>query len=338
MGKTCSICDDWTYKGMKVVFLENHFLRIGILVDRGSDIFEFTYKPLNLDPLLRLSKGIRNPLREQNHVPNSKGKFEEYYYGGWQETLPNSPTFNYKGTFLGQHGEVALVPWKYSIIKNCPEEVQLKVWVSLLKLPLILEKTFTLKKDEARLFISERLTNEGGCHLDIMWGQHIAFGLPFLKEGAKIETNAVNFKTDPEIPEPRRFATQKEFSWPYGENQQGLSVNASVIPDISAEPYSDLCYLEGYPKEAFYTIRNPERRLAFDLRWNGELFKCLWLWQERYATQGFPWWGKCYTVALEPWSSAGTSNPNKAIAGGEWLKIKAGEVISTELSAGFIEG
>jgi hypothetical protein len=30
----CSVSDDWTYKGMKVIFLENEHLRIGILADR----------------------------------------------------------------------------------------------------------------------------------------------------------------------------------------------------------------------------------------------------------------------------------------------------------------
>ena len=64
MKDTCTITDDWTYKGMKVVFLENQFLRIGILIDRGSDIFEFRYKPKDMDPLLRLAKGIRNPMLE----------------------------------------------------------------------------------------------------------------------------------------------------------------------------------------------------------------------------------------------------------------------------------
>ena len=49
----CSVTDDWSLKGMKVVYLENAFLRIGILADRGSDIFEFKYKPLDLDFLLR---------------------------------------------------------------------------------------------------------------------------------------------------------------------------------------------------------------------------------------------------------------------------------------------
>ena len=59
--QTCTLSDDWTYKGMKVIFLENEFLRIGILADRGSDIFEFKYKPFDLDFLLWLPKGVTNP-------------------------------------------------------------------------------------------------------------------------------------------------------------------------------------------------------------------------------------------------------------------------------------
>lgn len=329
----CSINDDWTYKGMKVVFLENRFLRIGILVDRGSDIFEFRYKPADLDPLLRLPKGIRNPQLEKSQLPNPSGQFEEHYYGGWQEALPNSPAFNYRGSVLGQHGEVALVPWKYSILKDTPEEVQLKVSIDLLRMPLRLEKIFSLKKEEPTLIISENLTNLGGTHLDIMWGHHIAFGLPFLKEGAEIETNAKTYTADPGMPHPRRFAPGKEFSWPQGENQEGKAVDGSKIPDVHAKAYSELCYLEGYPKEAYYRIFNRERNIGFELNWQGDLFKCLWQWQERYSTQDFPWWGDCYTVALEPWTSAGTDDPEGAIAKGEWLKILPGEVVGTELRA-----
>lgn len=126
--ENCTISDDWTYKGMRVVYMENAFLRIGILVDRGSDIFEFTYKPLGIDPLLRLPKGIKNPACEFSQMRFTSNQFEDYYYGGWQEILPNSPSFNYRGAVLGQHGEVALIPWNYAIINNSTEEVSLKVW------------------------------------------------------------------------------------------------------------------------------------------------------------------------------------------------------------------
>ena len=337
MKNTCSITDDWDYKGMKVVFLENHLLKIGILVGRGSDIFEFRYKPKDLDPLLRLSKGIRNPFQEHNQMQNPRGQFEEYYYGGWQEALPNSPVFNYRGAVLGQHGEIALLPWKYAILKNTAEEVQLKVWVELLRMPLKLEKIFTLKKDAAKLHVEEHLTNMGRTSLDIMWGQHIAFGLPFLESGAKIESNAETFTADTDMPSKRRFAPGEIFEWPVGEDISHETDNASVIPPEAYEPYSDLCYLKGYPEKAYYRLKSKSSNLSFKLNWDGNLFKCLWLWQERYATQDYPWWGDCYTVALEPWSSAGTSDPEKAIAKGEWLKLEAGEVLSTALSAEILE-
>ena len=67
-------------------------------------------------------------------MQNLRGQFEGYYYGGWQETLPNSPVFNYRGTILGQHGEVALVPWNYAVVNNSTEKVQLKVWINLLRI------------------------------------------------------------------------------------------------------------------------------------------------------------------------------------------------------------
>jgi hypothetical protein len=330
----CTITDDWTYKGMRVIFLENAFLRIGVLADRGSDIFEFKYKPLDLDFLLRLDKGIKNPAQDFSQMRNTNNQSEDYYYGGWQEILPNSPTLNYRGASLGLHGEVSLIPWKYAIVKESTEEVAVKFWTRPLRMPLLIEKILSIKKGDAKLTITEQLTNEGNTDLDIMWGHHIAFGLPFLKDGASIETNAATMVAEQAIDSPRRFVAGKEFAWPLAENISGAKDDASVIPSIAAAPYHDLCYLKGFGTNAFYAIKNELANIGFRLDWNGDLFKCLWLWQERFATSDFPWWGKCYTVALEPWTSQYTQKPEEAIAKGEWLHLTAGEIITTELTAG----
>lgn len=329
----CSINDDWTYKGMRIVFLENAILRIGILVDRGSDIFEFRYKPLDIDPLLRLPKGILNPSQDFSQMRDTKNQMEDYYYGGWQEMLPNSPAFTYRGASLGQHGEVSLTPWKYAIIKSDPDEVTLKVWTRPLRLPLLIEKTFTVKKDDPTLYIYEELANEGKTTLDIMWGHHIAFGLPFMEDGVKIDTNAKTFSAEPSMPSDRKFKPGKEFSWPLGEGIKEKPVDASMIGDVNAGSYSEMCYLKGYPKEAFYSIKSKKYNIGFTLRWDGGLFPCAWLWEERYSTKDFPWWGQCYTVAVEPWTSPWTKDPEKAIANSEWRKIGAEETIATKLQA-----
>ena len=65
----CRVSDSWTYRGLKTVVLENELLRIVILADKGADIYQFVYKPLDVDFLwrshlqylehLRLTVGLR---------------------------------------------------------------------------------------------------------------------------------------------------------------------------------------------------------------------------------------------------------------------------------------
>ena len=80
---------------MQVVYMENDFLRIGVLVGRGADIFEFYYKPAALDFMCRLDRDIRNPREEFPQIRDTANQLEDYYYGGWQEALPNSLSHNY---------------------------------------------------------------------------------------------------------------------------------------------------------------------------------------------------------------------------------------------------
>ena len=63
-------------------------LRVTVLVDKGSDIVEFRYKPRDLDFLLFAPGGIRNPQRE---MPSAFGDspYLDYFSGGWNEILPN---------------------------------------------------------------------------------------------------------------------------------------------------------------------------------------------------------------------------------------------------------
>jgi Domain of unknown function (DUF4432) len=334
----CTISDGWTLNGMNVVWMENDYLRIGILPGRGSDIFEFRYKPKDVDFLLRLSKGILNPNLDFSQMRDTSNQFEDYYYGGWQEVLPNSPGFNYRGAVLGQHGEVSLTPWRHAILENTPEKVSLKLWTRPLRVPILIEKTLTLTADKATLFVDEKLTNESGTHLDISWGQHIAFGLPFLKEGAKITTNARSFYAEPLMPPNRRFQSGVESDFPNALNINGIADDASLVPPASAAPYSDLAYLSGFDDSAFYALKNEEKNVGFAVRWDARIFKHVWYWQERYATQDAPWWGNTYAVGLEPWTNQWRPNPQDSIEAGEWLRLAAGQVVTTQLEASGFEG
>jgi hypothetical protein len=306
----CTINDDWSYKGMRVVWIENKYLKIGILIDRGADIFEFNYKPHNLNFLLNLPGRLRNLKTDFSQMRNTTNQFEDHYYGGWQEILPNSAPFNYRGASLGQHGEISMV-----------------------RIPIKIEKTLTLSADSFTLQIDEKLTNLASSDLELMWGHHIAFGLPFLREGVSIETNAKKMRTEAQMPDHRRFQPDQTTPWPNAIGLDGEIDDASRVPSQKVEPSSDLAYLFGFDPEAFYAIKNERKNVGFALQWDPEVFKFIWYWQERNATKGFPWWGNCYTVALEPWSSAWTDSPEEAISKKEWLRLPANDEIETQLLA-----
>jgi len=95
----CRISLDYTYKGMRVAFLENDFIRVGVLIDKGGDIFEFTYKPKDIDFLWQSPIPMRSPFVSTSAL--AEGAYHDYYYGGWQEILPSAGWSSepYKGTY-----------------------------------------------------------------------------------------------------------------------------------------------------------------------------------------------------------------------------------------------
>lgn len=325
---SCTLTDI-TLAGMPAFYLENDLIKVGVLAGRGCDIFEFIYKPEQLDFLLHLPKGIRNPQTDFSQLRNTATQFEDYYYGGWQVCLPNSPAFTYRGAALGQHGEVSLIPWQVEWKKCSAEKVSVKFCVEPLRVPIRIERELILKHHTSELEIRERVINRGATSLDIMWGQHIAFGLPFIEAGATIDTNALTMKTESLMPDHHRFQRDIVFEWPRAKNKKGEPDDARIVLPKGNTQYSDLCYLEGYNKNAYYSIKSNANNVGFGLTWNGELFKTVWMWHELNATKDFPWWGNCYTVALEPWTSRWTNDPLAAIDRKEWLCVEAGQQMET---------
>lgn len=331
----CKINDRWTYNEMRVVRMENEFFNIGVLVGRGGDIFEFRFKPCGLNLLLRLQKDIHNPMRMFSQMRNTANQFEDYYYGGWQEILPNSAPMNYRGAQLGQHGEVSLIPWEHSIIKADSKEVILKLWTRPLRIPICIEKYLTLRSGSAQLQIDERLVNESGTDLQLMWGHHLAFGLPLLEDGALLDTSARKFRAEPDLEGQHLFQTQVEQNWPHVMTEDGNLTNASVLHGPDVRGSRDLVYLSDFESEAFYSIETD--KLLFRLEWDKNVFKHLWYWQERYATSDAPWWGNTFAVGLEPWTSPWHPSPTQRFMDDHWLTLKSNSHIETSLKVKCME-
>lgn len=336
----CRLSDAWTYKGMRTLILENELLRIVVLVDKGSDIVEFRYKPQDLDFLYFSPGGIRNPAHTIASAATSE-PYLDYFSGGWNEILPNGgPSVNYRGAELGQHGEISLLAWDYLVVEDTPDRISVKLWVRALRTPFLLEKTLSMEAGKAALFIDERLTNEGGEKVDFMWGHHIAFGRPFLDEGVTIDAPAHNIEAQGGWVnyEPRRFVPESRGQWPYIPSVNGGMVDASEVPAYGTMQAQEMAYLKDFDS-GWYVITNRVRSVGFGIRFDESVFRYIWYWQQMgNIASGYPWWKRMHTQALEPWSSYPSNGLNEAIANGSALSLEAGEYLETSLAAVAFEG
>jgi galactose mutarotase-like enzyme len=329
---------EYRYRGMRVVSLENELLRVGVLADKGTDVFEFNYKPRDMDFVWLTADGVRNPTSYLSTSPDPLATFMDYYPGGWQEIFPNggAPS-SYLGAQFGQHGEVSNLPWDYQIVEDDESAVAVRFSVRTQKTPFYLEKELRLRSGESRLVVEETLANESDVSLHAMWGHHLAFGRPFLEAGCRIrlpEGATVIPHEEPTHPDGRRVKGGKRHVWPFAEGESGEEVDLSVLPERGTLP--EMLYLTDLT-EGFYEIENPRKGLGLRVGWDAEQMPYLWFWQEYGASGFYPWYGRHYNIGLEPFSSFPTNGLKEAVDNGTALTLGARERRRFSLWAEVIE-
>lgn len=316
----CRIKDDITYKGMQALFLENELLRVGILLDKGADVFEFLYKPRDLDFIWLSPFGISRPDKYSLTKNQAQGRFMDLYEGGWQEILPNggSPC-NYKGIEFGQHEEVALLPWSCRILSDEQEEIEVELSTETRLMPLRLVRRMKLASGVPTLFMDENLVNKSTVDLEVIWGHHLTYGDPFLEGGCLVNIPACKGLTydkpgviDENIP------LSTSFDWPL------LPIRDEII-DLSSIPSRDtktskFLYLSQFEK-AEYEIFNPGLGIKILAKWNLDIMPYLWFWQEFNKTEGYPWYGMSRVFGLEPFSTDVMGLDN-TVARGRGITVK----------------
>ena len=291
---------EYTYKGLRTISLENELLRVSILADKGTDIFEFLYKPLDVDFMWRSPWGIRNPATFVATSHHGGSAFLDFYEGGWQDCMPTGggPT-EHLGLPFGAHGETPTIPWQYQIVENTPEKIEIAFQVRTYRTPFHVEKRITLERNSAVLQIEERVTNEGRTTQHLMWGQHPALGAPFLDDacvidvpGARVHCKGLTRNT--------RFV-EGVYDWPLVPGKAGDTIDLRHVPTIDADT-SDTIFLSDMP-EGWYAVTNRRQKVGFGMTWPREVFPALWFWQVYGGAYDPPWHGRTYNIALEPFSS-----------------------------------
>lgn len=327
----CRVSLDYTYRGMRIAFLENEQIRVGVLLDKGADIFEFTFKPRDIDFMWQSPIEMRKPFLATSALP--EGTFHDYFYGGWQEVLPSAGWASepYLGTYQGLHGEVSLLPFEASIVEDTPQQVSIHTWVRTYRSPLKLERTLTLQKEKAVLFIRERLINESDGEFAIMWGHHPSFGQPFLDDTCVVRAPAKKVEVLAFHPNGY-WVPGGDYDFPMVPNKRtgNLEDITHVLPKETCSV--DVVFFKELD-EGWYSITNEKMGIGFGMAWDAGLFKYLWMWQVYGGHNDYPWYGRTYNCALEPFTSYPPAGIQNALKNGTALVMKPNEVIDTNLVA-----
>jgi galactose mutarotase-like enzyme len=221
-------------------------------------------------------------------VPSEEGPaaWLERWRGGWHTLLPNGGTgCTIDGAVHGFHGEGSTAPW--AVVERAAAGVSLQL--SLFSVPFDARRTIELNGRAVR--VTETVTNHGVDPVRFMWVHHPAFGADLIDGDVSIEVAAERVLTDHGLDEPAR-------PWPRVLAPDGTTVDLSRPPDGS----SLLAYLVDL-NEGHARISRTDATLGATLRWSVSDFPHAWLWVERGGTRGWPWYGRCQVIGIEPTTS-----------------------------------
>jgi hypothetical protein len=332
----CRVSLDYAYRGMDVAYLENDALRVGILVGKGADVFELVYKPRDLDFMWHSPIPLRAPFVATGALP--EGAFHDYYYGGWQEVLPSAGWAEepYLGSRQGLHGEVSLLPFEARVLEDTPELVTLELSVRCYRSPLTLVRRMSLRGADPVLFVAERLTNESTGEFAVMWGHHPAFGPPFLDESCAVRVEATAIDV---LDFHRNGLWQPGEGYPFPNAPNRRSGEAEDVRRVRprATRSVDVIRFTGLD-DGFYALTSERLAVGIGMAWDAEVFPNLWMWQAYGGHDDYPWYGRTYNCALEPFTSWPPAGVATALENGTARVLAPGEVVETELVAVAYEG
>lgn len=323
---------EYQMQGLRAVTLENRALRVTVLPDKGSDIVELRLKVRDLDVLWSSPIGLRD-VRTTHPSSEGLGPMMDLYEGGWQEILPSGgPPASYAGASWGQHGETTTLPWDYRVETDRPDEVAVALCVRLLRYPLLLHKVLRLRDEQAILEIEETLTNEADEPVELMWGHHPTVGPPFLSADCRFQLPGGMIH----VPDRLTFERQRAKpgavgAWPEVPARDGGVLDLTWMPPPDART-AELLYVTDIP-EGWFAITNDLLEAGFAMCWDRAVFHHVWYWQVARGAYGYPWYGRTYSAALEPWTSWPGDGLAEAVRRGTDLRLGAHEQVHTTVHA-----
>lgn len=315
--------------GYQTAVLENRFLRVTVLPERGGAIFEILWKPSDVDLLWRWDRGLR-PRDYAPSIDLKQGNYQDHFFGGWDIMFPTVDHFQpVPPAPIGYHGEVALLPWRWQPIKDDREEVAIELTTRCVRSPFVVSRVLRLTP-RPELAIDTSITNTSNYEVRYAIGEHIAFNLDAILP-SQLQIGSATLTTAPDAGTDRsRLAPGQATAWPRALLAKGTATDISSI-DANALGTSDVVGLVDLAESSVRIVPETGDLPPFSLAWDGGLMPALLIWFGLGGEVQAPWFGSERLLAIEPmsllpWADPGSlpaSRPNEITSASMRLAIEA---------------
>lgn len=287
MIRAASLDTNWSFRGFRVITLENSFLRVDIIPELGAKIYNFVYKPFDRNFLWH------NPRIELRKVPFG-ANYNDNYAGGWDELFPNDAAAIFQDDALPDHGELWCQAWDYEVLKQTSEEVSVRLSRYGSVKQTFIEKTITLRRDESLLRLHHTLTNLSSQELLFLWKLHPSLAIgPDHRIDVPVKKVII---ADIGAAFPSRFHEHiEEYTWPAAVDSKGkqYDMRFTLPPESNvAEMHFAVELTDGW-----CALTDTKLKVGFGLHFPQHVFSTVWV------LMLYGGWRGLHHVILEPCNS-----------------------------------
>ncbi|GAA4443257.1 hypothetical protein GCM10023091_31480 [Ravibacter arvi] len=233
--------------------------------------------------------------------------YEDNFWGGIDELIPNDVPENVDGIDYPDHGEL----WTTELEATL-ENGKVGLWGVLPKSGLYYLKEVSVVDGKPEIRVRYVIRNTADASRSFLWKLHAALRI---SPGDRVVSNAKAARIV--YPQSSRFSFQGEFPWPQIEGQ-----NASIVPPKDGS--MDFFYLYRETTGAMSMFSEGDR-LQFRYEYDPAVFPYQWYFAS------FGQFRDHYTAILEP-ATAMPFSVNEAAAQGQCTVLKPGEEIVTTVT------
>lgn len=295
---------------MRYLNLRSSELEIVIDPYFGADILSIKTLKSNYEVLLKTpweSRAESIIVKEQARIfLEPIAHWMESYRGGWQMICPVAgPPRSIHGAPVGFHGEAAISNWKV----NNSESHAVSLQLDLFSIPIRIIREISVERNE--IVIRDSISNLSDKNLEFDYSSHPAFGGNLLDGEVTVETSAQKFNLDEESVSAHGVSGSVH-DWPLITGESGKVLDLSRLPKSPA-PLGVFGWLSDFKGRKWYRVTNTENKVSFELEWESAYLDYAWFWLEFNNTEGFPWFKKVRTFAIEPSSTQTSGSKRKSL-------------------------